>query len=139
MPHCEVRYPHLALLELADSSDGRSPIGIDVLLGSDHYWDLLTGEVRRDTEGPVAISTKLGWVLTGPAPVGAEARQSTSLMTTHSLKIDAQPLTKRTLEDPCVHSGSWSHWASPLQNGSVLDEFGETIQFKEGRYKVFLP
>jgi hypothetical protein len=40
------KYPHLQDLDLADCpSDDRRYI--DVLIGSDHYWDFITGEVNR--------------------------------------------------------------------------------------------
>ncbi len=45
-------------LEFADDPEDAETIHVDILVGSDHYWDL----VRNN--GPVAIETKLGWVLT---------------------------------------------------------------------------
>ena len=60
-------FEHLAGLNLADSSDGRSRLEIDILIGSDRYWELITGEIRQWSSGPVAIHTELGWVLSGPA------------------------------------------------------------------------
>ena len=58
---CVNSYEHLSDLHLADHSDG-SPIEVDLLIGSDYYWQLTTGEVRRGNDGPVAVGTKLGWV-----------------------------------------------------------------------------
>ena len=42
-------YPHLQGVELADSSE--SQCGIDILIGSDHYWDIVTGESIRGNTG----------------------------------------------------------------------------------------
>ena len=39
---------------------------MDILVGLDHCWDLITGRVQRGTHGPVAIDTRLGWALSGP-------------------------------------------------------------------------
>ena len=39
---------------------------IDILIGSDQYWQLVTGEVVKSKSGPTAMNTKLGWVLSGP-------------------------------------------------------------------------
>ena len=36
---------------------------VDILIGSDQYWNLITSETRRGTSGSVAINTRLGWVL----------------------------------------------------------------------------
>ena len=67
IPLFVTEYDHLSHLELADSSDGKSDLSIDILIGADHYWDIVTGEIKRGREGPIAIRTKLGWVLSGPA------------------------------------------------------------------------
>ena len=39
---------------------------IRMLIGSDFYWQLTTREIIRGQTGPIAINTKLGWVLSGP-------------------------------------------------------------------------
>jgi len=57
------QYSHLSGLDLADLSCVGDELKIDVLIGSDHYWQLVTGKVVR---GPTAIHTQLGWVLSGP-------------------------------------------------------------------------
>ena len=33
----------------------------------DHYWDVVTGGIIRGIDGPVAISSNLGWLLSGPS------------------------------------------------------------------------
>ena len=60
-------YAHLAGLELADRSGCRGKDGgsIDVLIGSDNYWKFVMGEVRRGEQGPIAVQSKLGWLLSG--------------------------------------------------------------------------
>ena len=40
---------------------------IDVLVGSDFYWAFVTREIIKTDHGPVAISSKLGWLLSGPS------------------------------------------------------------------------
>lgn len=58
-------YPHLQDLELAD----RSEIGqdaIDILIGWDYYWDIVTAESIWGENGPTAINSKFGWLLSGP-------------------------------------------------------------------------
>ena len=59
------KYPHLIDLDLADCSviDQDS---IDILIGSDYYWDIVTGESIRGEFGPTAINSKFGWLLSGP-------------------------------------------------------------------------
>lgn len=63
------QHSHLLGLELADFSDTALNMPIDMLIGSDHYWQLVTGSICRGTSGRVAVHTKLGWVLSGPSSV----------------------------------------------------------------------
>lgn len=58
-------YAHLDGLELADEPCS-SGCSIDLLIGSDYYWNFVTGETKRGDEGPVAVNSKLGWLLSGP-------------------------------------------------------------------------
>ena len=38
---------HLRGLDLADSADGSSCLPVDILIGCDYYWDLVTGSICR--------------------------------------------------------------------------------------------
>ena len=38
-------------------------VSIDILVGADHYWDIVTGDVIHGGNGPTAVSSKLGWRL----------------------------------------------------------------------------
>ena len=60
---CATTCEHLSQLELADSCHDNLTLDMDVLIGSDYYWDLVTGDIRCGESGPVAINTRLGWVL----------------------------------------------------------------------------
>ena len=51
-------------LELADDLINQST-AIDILIGFDYYWALVAGEVLKTDGGPIAISSKLGWLLSG--------------------------------------------------------------------------
>ena len=51
---------------------------IHVLVGSDFYWDLVLAEVRRQENGLVAISSKFGWLVSGPL------RDANEVIVTHS-------------------------------------------------------
>ena len=77
-------------LEFAGYSDGKSSLQVNVLIGSDYYWELVTGSVCRSEYGPTAIHTKLGWVLSGHMPATSNSRSSANLVTTHVLRVDAE-------------------------------------------------
>ena len=60
-------YPqYLDDLELADldpCTSSSNNDSVDILVGADHYWDLVIGNVIHGRNGPTAISSKLGWLL----------------------------------------------------------------------------
>lgn len=57
-------YDHIKNLRLADTGEG--DLAVDLLVGSDFYWSTLTGRVLRgDGSGPVALESKVGWILSG--------------------------------------------------------------------------
>ena len=85
---CIVAQRHLAQLDLADFSVGDTAMEIDILIGSDYYWELATGEVCRGNSGPIAIYTRLGWVLSGPTKSFESTETATNLVTTHVLRAD---------------------------------------------------
>ena len=61
------RYPHLQELDLADASTSEhSSDNIDKLIRSDHYWDIVIGDLKCSDTGPVTLSSKFGWLLSGP-------------------------------------------------------------------------
>ena len=66
---CVNSYRHLSGLQLADCSDGNTPVEVNLLIGSDYYWQLATGQVSRGDDGPIAVETKMEWVLSGPGPI----------------------------------------------------------------------
>ena len=38
---------------------------IDILVGCDWYWKLVTGDIRNQYPGPVAMASKVGWLISG--------------------------------------------------------------------------
>ena len=90
-------YDHLLGLELADSASVSDTLEIDLLIGLDLYWDLVTGRVIRGRSGPTAIHTKVGWVLSGPTEQ-QEVAVNLTFTSTHALKVDAYPI-EPTLDD----------------------------------------
>ena len=60
-------HPQLLQLDLADGSvpeDGSCDI--DVLIGSDYHCDVVDGDIIRGGEGLEAVSSRFGWLVSGP-------------------------------------------------------------------------
>ena len=87
-----------------------------MLIGSDLYWDLVMGETVRGRCGPVAISTKLGWVLSGPAET-VEGDKPTVGLTAHTLQVN----TVGDKEPDAV--------LGPFGNESLLASKGQITRF----------
>ena len=56
-------FPQLDGLEFADEIYGASET-IDILLGADYYYEVVTGEIIKGEMGPTAVQSKFGWLLT---------------------------------------------------------------------------
>lgn len=129
---------HLASLDLADYSDGETSLEVDMLVGSDFYWDLVTGGVSRGTQGPVAIHTKLGWVLSGPTSAMEPIHSSTNLVTTHVLQVDAKP-SEQDVEEQLRSFWELESLGIVGAEKTIYDEFLDSVNFQNGRYEVSLP
>ena len=85
---CRETYSYLSPLDFADVSDGNEP---ELLIGSDYYWTMVTGEtVRGGCGGPVALQTRLEWVLSGPI-TSSEVRETSANLIRHVLRVDSSP------------------------------------------------
>ena len=111
---------------------------MDILVGSDYYWDLITGRVQRRTHGPMAIDTRLGWILTGPISISDWINMPLNLMT-HKLQVSSQCPEQHTLNETLKLFWKLKSFGIPATDRSLYDEFCNTAKFSEGRYEVGLP
>ena len=59
------RHTHLANLELANCSNGKKELKIDVLIGQNFYYSFISNTVIRGKSGPVVLRSTLEWILGG--------------------------------------------------------------------------
>lgn len=140
--YAKERYEHLCNLDLADWSNAADDLEVDMLIGSDHYWRLVTGEVRRGEGGPTAVQTHLGWVLSGPIEgMPTSMHSAVNLVTTHILKVDAQlsPGRSPDLDEQLKMFWDLESLGIKEDECSVYDKFEQSIIFRDGRYEVRLP
>ena len=134
-------YKELAPLEFSDYAQGDGSLQVDILVGLDQYWRLVTGEVIRCHNGPTAIHTRLGWVLSGPVqgspPAGVT---SVNLVITHSLRVDAfQQQTLGKLDNQLKMFWDLKSLGIKCDESTVYEEFQKKITYKYPRYEVSLP
>ncbi|KAL3205482.1 hypothetical protein MRX96_040775 [Rhipicephalus microplus] len=52
-------------LPVADVAQGDGSENIDLLIGADHYWEIVTGSTKRLTSKLMAVETAFGWTVQG--------------------------------------------------------------------------
>ena len=138
LSYCQKTYSHLTGLELADDPGDNRTLHVDILIGCDHYWDLITGRLQRGTAGPVAIETKLGWILSGPADISSRTDELHSLVV-HTLQISAPTPEMQTLDNTMRSYWELESFGISSTDRSLYDELRDKIVFRNGRYEVQLP
>ena len=85
-------HSYLRELDLADNNLENESLDVDILIGADYYWDFMNNHMKRSVKGcPTAISTKLGYVLSGPVINSSEKQNSSvNVINTHVLKIQSE-------------------------------------------------
>ena len=131
-------FSHLARLQLADASDSTQQI--DILIGSDHYWSVVTGEIIVGNRGPVAVNSRLGWLLSGPS-----GNSDTVNFTHCNVIVNCDDLVKVNKNDDLVNTlkGFWDTESFGVLDDSqdLADEDGFLVRLKfcHGWYEVNLP
>ena len=110
---------------------------IDILVGSDYFWNIIDGDRITLPSGLLLLSSKLGYVLTGryPDPAEGEVNNVSSCMVTIMSQNDS----------PCL-SDLWNletiGICDPIHvkdDDRALDKFNNTICYQEGQYFITWP
>ena len=135
---CVSEYPQIPSIDLADESGGTSMLKVDMLIGSDYYWEIVTGGVSHGAQGPTVIHTKLGWVISGPAPLVNSKQSATNLVSTHLLRIDAQLDSLENLGNQLQSFWDLESLGIIQPERTLFVEFCSTVAIKNGHYEVTL-
>ena len=135
--------PHLRHLKLADPlADGRA-LEVDVLIGLDNYWTLVTSEVRQGDTGPTAVNTLFGWMLSGPSDQCSSAQCNQVVVHLVNASLQQEKKIKPSADTDVNLSSQlqefWNIESLGIQERSVHDEFLDTVKFNGERYEVSLP
>ena len=147
-------HAHLAGLKLADSHNHNHK-DISILIGANHYFDFVTGDTIRGSYGPTAVSSKLGWLLSGPVLYDNNNDNDMYANTASNLVLDIIPSRKEVTDENQEIKDSLDKFWKQEACGLLEDETEETarsqqgkddnekmdIQFneKDSRYEVSLP
>ena len=133
-------YEHLRGLPLAHKAGARD-LAVNILIGADCCWSLVEGTVIRGAPWePVALATKLGYVLSGPTMVMVddENGNSVNLTATHVLKLESTVIQHDSLTFELRRFWDYESLGIQDQSLSLYDNFvGEGK--REKRYQVRLP
>ena len=130
-------YPHLRGLELADNNEDNCEI--DLLIGADNYWGMVTGTVRRGESGPMAVKTSLGWVLSGPTRNLDNC--AVNVNAAHVMRVESERVERDVQNEQLHKFWDLESLGIKAQEDTVYDRFINEIEFKSDawRYQVKLP
>ncbi|XP_068723357.1 uncharacterized protein [Montipora capricornis] len=135
----------LGIGELADHSEPGQE-SIDILIGSDYYWDLVTNEITQGEFGPTAVNSKFGWLISGPTNMrntGHDNTTASNLVISGELFFDdakegdeITDMLKKFWETDSI--GIIEH-IDPISQVPFSVKRNEEISFDGQHYKVALP
>ena len=134
-------YPMLNDLELADHSGLTGQNHIDLLVGSDFYWSLVTGRIFRTEKGPIAVCSKLEWLVSGPVETSVNGEFTYTNLVISYL---GDPGTCETQNDQIVTAlqrfwGVETLGVEEQDNKLSEESFLHNLEFKNKHYSVSLP
>ncbi|XP_011407350.1 PREDICTED: uncharacterized protein LOC100637140 [Amphimedon queenslandica] len=131
---CIRGYDHLKDLDLEDPGTNGDVIELDILIGLDYYWDIVSGEVLRGDSGPTALYSSLGWLLSGPV-----ASASTTLVT-HVLTCGVRAgQEKLELTEQLKKFWEIESLGICEKESTLYEQLKKNVTFNGTRYEVTLP
>ena len=130
-------YSHLQSLDLADSNPDNLPLDIDILIGANHYWNIIGKHQVRGEYGPIALGSKLGYVLCGPIENSQSNITSNNIVSTHFMRVEAEFINSDFISNQNI--GNCFDSMKRSKNEEVLGHFNSSVNLKDGRYAVSFP
>ncbi|CDW60603.1 DUF1759 and Peptidase A17 and DUF1758 and RVT 1 d omain containing protein [Trichuris trichiura] len=128
-------WSHIHGLNLADKFP-RASSEVDVLVGLDHYYDFMRNAVRQGRNNePIAVQSKLGWILCGKVGKGPAYGKTTALQVT--IEEPTEAMLKRFWQLDAI--GVSENEDSTEKPSIVMEAFQKSVVFDGERYTVKLP
>ncbi|XP_065180165.1 uncharacterized protein LOC135810600 [Sycon ciliatum] len=126
-------FPLLQSLPLAEPlSSSAEPMVVDVLIGLDHYYDIIGKDRTELSGGLVLLDSVLGFICTGSLPVPATTEAQSCLA--HQTDTDPEFDLRKFWSTESL--GTFDDTSS---QDLVGERFANSISFAEGRYAVSWP
>ncbi|XP_052224051.1 uncharacterized protein LOC127839707 [Dreissena polymorpha] len=128
--------PYLRGLKLAHPVTGDTLFHISLLVGADHYWDMVEDHVVRGN-GPTAVKSKIGYLLSGPMPSTSYVPADKHILNVLASRAPEDSILERfwSLESMCI-----SPCEPDRKSVEYLKQYQETsIEYDNGRYHAKLP
>ena len=124
---------------------------VDLLIGSDLFWDLVSSDRIVLPSGLLLLSSKLGYILTGKCNTAQPAKEVGTLIAHTPVLQSGLIPTYTACADSCVSSSPnltdfWSLETigikddpSPSPDDQIGQDFENSVRFEDGRYEVRWP
>ena len=129
-------------MKLAHPVTSSQKFDISLLLGADHYWEIIGNHIVRG-EGPTAMQSKLGYLLSGPLQRQTQSSNTSVLHACPTQILDASSIA--TLPELCIDNQSSDNVTSQQLPVPLSDSFIDTFQRhcisrdRDGSYVVRFP
>lgn len=128
-------------LKLADDAFETKGVGITgLLIGSDYYWEFVTGQTRHIENRLVAAETTLGWIVHGPVSenkIRLKETQTAMVLEVEATNVELKMELERFWSLEAI--GIEAKTSQRNRGNMVAEKFKEQVVKENGRYKVNLP
>ena len=128
---------HLKKLPLAENVGNNTKLEIDVLVGLDYYYSIMTGKIIRGTPSqPIAAESILGWIICGPnRQTGLINKRGTETVLTSI--INTEPVTNVV---DTLRGELQKFWKIGVEDDyDVYEVFKNEVKYVGNRYVTSLP
>ena len=135
------QFKNLKNLYLADRNPEGLPMNIDILIDCQNYWDFIGYKQIHGESGPVAIASRLGFVLSGPyGNTKNISNTSVKFVNSHLMKVESLVHESIKVEQDLSSIFQQKHTNdfSFSQKGTP-EFFDNTTVFENNRYEAKLP
>ena len=136
------RHAHLLGLTLAEPlTSHNNDLSVSILIGQDHMRELIDGRIRKGDNGPVALGSHFGWILSGPSEEGVPSANSIMTNFVHtSQTVKAQLEDLWELEAIGISAEGAVQNKNDASEEAVVEHFQRTVKrLPDGRYEVSWP